>query len=134
MINRQCNKGLTLVETILATVILCASVLALGAISTRSLSQTRLNRQYEQAGRLAQRQLVMIDYMGVENFIESGMTEGDFENLEPVYHWEVTTESVSVGNLYQVKVTVSWVERNRNFDVCVETRFNGKGTVIEATE
>jgi len=48
--------GFTLVETITASVILCGAVLAVGAISTRSLGETRLNRQYEVAAALADRQ------------------------------------------------------------------------------
>ena len=69
MITKQNRRGFTLVETILASVILCASILALGAISTRALSSAKLNRQYETAAALAEKQLVMISYIGIDNFI-----------------------------------------------------------------
>lgn len=123
------KRGFTLVETITASVILCGAVLAVGAISTQSLGETRLNRQYEVAAMLANRQLTMIDYVGVENFIESGQMEGDIEEFEPGYRWEVVTESQGIDNLYLVNITVSWVERNRPYSVSVDTMLNGIGVL-----
>jgi prepilin-type N-terminal cleavage/methylation domain-containing protein len=131
---KQGGRGFTLVEMIVTSVILCGAVLALGAISTRSLVGTRLNRQYEVAAALADRQLRLIDYIGVDNFIEFGQKEGEFEQFEPGYHWEVITESVGIGNLYLVKVTVSWVERNRPYSISVDTRLNGVGRALETEE
>ena len=123
--------GFTLVETMVASVILCGAVLALGAISTRSLVETKLNRQYEVATALAERQLTWIDYIGVENFIESGQMEGDIENFEPGYHWKVVTESQGIDNLYLVNITVSWVERKRLYSISVDTMLNGTGMLVE---
>jgi len=131
---KQNKRGFTLVEMILASIILCGAVLALGAISTQSLSGTRLNRQYEVASALADRQLSLIDYIGVDNFIEFGQMEGEFKQFEPGYHWEVTTKSMGVDNLYLVNITVSWVDRNRPYSISVDTRFDGKGKVLEVKE
>ena len=125
------NSGFTLIETILAGVILCASVLTIGAISTRSVTGTKLNRQYEMAAELANRQLTMIDYIGIENFIEAGNTEGEFKNFEPAYHWEVVTESQGIDNLYMVKITVSWIQRGHSYSVSMDTMLNGAGLLIE---
>ena len=125
MITKHNNKGFTLIETILACVILCASVLTLGAISTRSLITVRLNRQYETAAALAERQLILIDYIGIQDFIMMGQLEGDFEQLELSYHWQVSTRQIDIDNLYEVQITVDWTERNHNYDVSVCTRLNG---------
>ena len=135
VISKQNNiRGFTLIETILAAVILCAGVLALGAISTRSLTATRLNRQFETAASLAQKHLVLIDYIGIEDFIESGKTEGSFDNYQPPYYWQVTTKSLDINNLYHVKLTISWVERNRPYEISIDTRLNGTGVSVEAIE
>ena len=66
---RQNRSGFTLIEAIVASLILCASIMALGAISTRSLVGTRLNRQYEKAASLAQRQLQTIYYIGIDGLM-----------------------------------------------------------------
>lgn len=129
---KKFNRGFTLVETILASIILCGAVLAIGAISTRCLSETRLNRQYEVAAALLDKQLTMIDYVGIENFIELGRMEGEFEDFEPGYYWKVVTASQAIDNLYQVNITVTWVERNRPCSISVDTMFNGKGILIGA--
>ena len=134
MRTKKIKSGFTLVETILASVILCGAVLALGAISTRSLTGTRLNRQYEVAAALADKQLTLIDYMGVENFIESGQTEGEFEQFGPGFYWEVVTESGDIDNLYMVNITVNWVERNRSHSVSVDTKLSGTGMLISTEQ
>ncbi len=128
------RAGFTLVEAILSSVILSGAVLALGAISTRSLVETKLNRQYEVATALAERQLTWIDYIGVEGFIEMGQTEGEFQGFEPTYHWQVGTEYQYVDNLYLVNMTVSWVDRNHNYSVLVSTMLNGTGGMIETAQ
>ncbi len=124
------RKGFTLVEIVVASIILSGSVLALGAVSTRCLIGTRLNRQYETAVALADKQLRMIDYMGVEVFNESGQTQGRFEEFEPGYDWEVFTEYREIDNLYFVNITVSWVERNRPRSISIDTMLNGTSTLI----
>ena len=131
---KKIKRGFTLVETVLASIILCGAVLAMGAISTRSVSEIRLNRQYEVAAALADRQLTLIDYIGVDNFIEFGQMEGQFEEAEPGYHWRAVAEYLGIGSLYQVNITVSWVERNRPYSVSVDARFNGTGMFAETEE
>jgi len=127
-------KGFTLIETILACVILCTSILVLGAICTRSLSGIRLNRQYEQAAALVEKQLVFIDYIGIKDFMGSGQLEGDIEQSGQTYHWQASVKRVNIENLYDVKVTVVWTERNHNYDVSACTRFIAEGLFGEAAE
>ena len=119
------KNGFTLVETLVATVILCSSVLVLGAVGTRCLAQARLNRQYDLAAALADRQLSFIDYLGVGQFIEMGQTQGRFDELEPGYAWYAITESQGVDNLYKVTITVSWIERGNGHSISVDTMLDG---------
>jgi len=128
---RKKRGGFTLVETIVSSVILCGSVLAIGAASTRALSYTRLNRQYEVAASLADRQLTMIDYFGIDSFIESGQMQGEFDQIGPGYYWKVVTEEDEIDGLYKVNVTVSWVKYNRTYSVSLDTKLNGTGELIE---
>ncbi len=126
------KNGFTLVETIVATVLLSFSVLALAAGATRAMSNTKLNRQREVAASLADQQLVMIDKMGVEEFILLGQTEGVFEDYRPTYTWTVVTESDIIDYLYLVRVIISWNERKKNYSVAVDTMLNGKGLLTQA--
>ena len=125
------NRGFTLVETVTASAILCGAVLTVGAISTRSLSGTRLNRRYEMAASLIDKQLSLIDYVGIDEFIELGQMEGVFEESEPEYRWEVVTEYQDIDSLYLVTITVSWVEHNRPYSISANTMLDGISVFIE---
>jgi type II secretory pathway pseudopilin PulG len=133
IVTKRKNKGFNMVETIVASVILSGAVLTVGAISARSLNATRLNRQYEIAAALIDRQLSMIDYIGIDNFIERGQKEGFFDEYEPGFRWNVSTEYKDKDNLYLIKITVNWVERKRPYNITVDTMFNGIGALTDVT-
>ena len=118
-----------MVETLVATVILSGAVLALGAISTNALTDTRLNRHYEVAAAIAERQLGMIDFAGIDQFIKLDRTEGIDEESEPgcPYQWKVTTAYQNTDNLYLVTISVSWMEGKRTYSVTAQTMLNGSG-------
>ncbi len=128
------NRGFNLIETLVASAILSGAVLTVGAISTNALSMVRLNRQYETAATIADKQLRMIDYIGVDDFVEMGQTEGDVEDFEPGYHWEVAAEYQEIDSLYLITIKVSWAEMNRIRTLVVETMIDGESTYIEGEE
>jgi len=119
------KNGFTLVEVIASSVILCAAVMIVGSIATRALIGTRLNRRYETAAFLADKQLGLIDYVGIDSVSELGEMEGDLEEAGDTYHWVVETEYQEIDNLYLIKATVSWVEANRPYSLAVDTMFDG---------
>ncbi|MHC4543344.1 MAG: type IV pilus modification PilV family protein [Planctomycetota bacterium] len=124
------KRGFTLVETLTASAILSGAVLTLVAITTRSLTETRLNRHYEIAASIINRQLSLLDYTGIDEFIELGRADGVVEDFEPGYHWEVTTEYQGIDSLYLVTITVTWTERNRPYSVSVDTMLNGESIYV----
>ena len=119
------KKGFTLVEVIASSVILCAAVMIVGSIATRALIGTRLNRRYETAAALADKQLGLIDYVGIDSVSELGELEGELEEAGETYHWQIETEYQEIDNLYLVKATISWVEANRPYSLIVDTMFDG---------
>ena len=132
MVQAKTNKkGFSLIETLVASAILSGAVLTLGAISTMSLSGTRVNRRYETALSLIDKQLSLIDYVGIDEFVELGQMEGDFEEIEPGYHWEVVTEYQDIDSLYLVTITVSWVDGRRPYSLSVDTMLDGISVYIE---
>lgn len=132
MVQAKTNKkGFSLIETLVASAILSGAVLTIGAISTMSLSGTRVNRRYETALSLIDKQLSLIDYVGIDEFVELGQMEGDFEEVEPGYHWEVVTEYQEIDSLYLVTITVSWVDGRRPYSLSVDTMLNGISVYIE---
>lgn len=125
------HTGFSLIETLVAGTILSGTVLAVLAASTMSISSTRLNRQYEAAGALAEKQLTMIDFIGIDEFIDGGELEGISEDTEPVFYWNVETEYQDIDSLYRLTMTVTWIDRNHPYSLVVETMLNGESTYIE---
>jgi len=118
-------KGFTLVEVIAASVILCGAVMLVGRVGTQAMTGTKLNRRYEMACSVVDRQLTLIDYVGIDAFIEGGETEGQSDDLGYTFNWQVETEYLELDSLYLVKITVSWLEGVRPYSITVETMFDG---------
>jgi len=129
--DKRHTQGFTLVEVIAASVILSGAVMLVGSIGTQAMLGTGLNRRHEMAASLIDKQLNLIDYLGIDAFIESGETEGDSEDVGFPMHWQVETEDQEIDSLYLVRITVSWVERNRPYSVTVDTLFNGEALMEE---
>ena len=125
--DRTRQRGFNLIETLTASVI--------GSICTKALVGTRLNAHYEVAASIIDRQLTLIDYTGIDAFIEAGQMEGFVETLEPGYQWQVTTEYEGTDSIYLVTITVSWLEGKRPYHLTTQTMLNGTSTVtIPLTE
>ena len=77
------------------------------------------------------KQLSLIDYVGIDEFVELGQTEGVFEDIEPEYHWEVVTEYEDIDSLYLVTITVSWVDGNRPYSLSVDTMLDGISIYVD---
>lgn len=125
------NRGFNLVETLVASAILSGAVVTVAAISTNAMTMTRLNRQYEMAAAIAEKQLCMIEYAGIDVIAESGTIDGDVEDFDPAYHWELTTEYIEIDSVYLVTIVVSWAEGNRPRFFTMQTMLNGQSTYVE---
>jgi Tfp pilus assembly protein PilV len=125
--------GFNLVETLVASMILSGSVLALAAITTNALTDTTRNRHHEMAAAVIDEQLSMIDYMGIDQFLKLDQTEGVDEKSEPSYHWKISTTYQSTDNLYLVTITVTWAEGKRPYSVTAQTMLDGTGLAATTT-
>ncbi len=127
------RRGFSLVETLIAGMILSGAVLTLGAISTNALTATRLNRHYATAAALLDRQLTLIDFAGIDSFTQAGEMEGVIEDFEPGYQWRVTTEYQGTDYLYLVTIAMSWMEGKRPYNLTVQTMLDGTGTTTNTS-
>ena len=132
LVNKK-RKGFSLIETMAAALILSGGVVTLCALSTRSLTAVKANREKESAWEVLDRQLTMIDYIGIEEFIELGQMQGQIGSEEgggEVYYWEVETEEGVYDYLYNVDIFVSWGPGGRSGRISAATALNGQGTLF----
>lgn len=120
----QQRKGFTLLEALVASVILGGAVVGIGTISTRCLDQARLSREYDTAWRLLDRQLTIIDYMGLDAFLREGVTDGEIDDFGPRYHWRVEVRKQETGDLHLVSIALEWADRARPYKVSLSTLLN----------
>lgn len=126
MLAKTKTKGFTLVEVVASSIILCGAVMIVGAIGTQAVTGTHLNRRYEMAASLADKQLGLIDYIGIDSIVEMGQMDGEYEDSGYTYNWKIDTEYQEIDSLYLVTLTVSWVDRNRPYSISVDTMLNGE--------
>ena len=103
-----------------------------GAIGTKTLIGTRLNRRYEMAASLIDKQLSLIDCIGIDSIVEMGRMDGEFEDSGYLYNWQIETEYQEIDSLYLVTVTASWVEGNRPYSLSVDTMLDGETLMDES--
>ncbi len=125
MKRKRKKKSFTLVETIAAALLLSLSVVVMAGISVRSLRTARSIMIYEQAWDLVDRQLTMVDYIGIRKYILSGRTEGTFEADGVEFVWMLNISETTLSYLYDVTVTVGWSEQQVYKKVKAQTRLSG---------
>ena len=124
------RMAFSLIETIVAAALLSGGVVAISAISTNSCRGVKLNRENELAWDLLDRQLTMIDFMGIDAFVESGETTGLFESEsggDPTHYWDVQATPMEIDYLYSVNIIVGWGEGSRLREISLTTMLNGQG-------
>ncbi len=131
------RKGFSLVETVIAALLLSGAVVTICTLSTRSLTAVKTNREYESAWEILDRQLTLIDCIGIEEFIEAGRMSGQFgdkESGQMVHYWEVETEEGSADYLYKVYISVWWGAGGSGGKVSASTVLNGTGSLVLSSE
>lgn len=116
------KKAFTLVETIAAALLLSVSVVMMAGISTHSLRTARSIVLSEQAWDLADRQLTMVDTIGIGSYLLNGPTRGTYEGDGIEFDWTIKISETSQSSLYDVTVVVGWTEQYRYKTVQVQTR------------
>ncbi|NCC52838.1 MAG: prepilin-type N-terminal cleavage/methylation domain-containing protein [Spartobacteria bacterium] len=111
------KQGLTLIEVMLALVILGISLVGLTATTSRCLAIARKARNYENARRLLG-QIELTDPLFDEE-IEPGDDSGSFDPPYEDYKWSRTIEQVAEEGedeegLYKITMRVIWSDRGRD--------------------
>ena len=114
---RSANRGMTLIEVLVAFVILALAMGVILQIFSGGMRNARLAEGYSRAVFLAESQLAAV---GLEQALTVGEVSGQ---VNPDLRWRVNISPLDDGGasaqlatpmqLYQVHVTVSWVDEGR---------------------
>ena len=107
---RRAQSGFTLVEMIVATVLLAVGVVAtLGAIHAAAQT-TQAADGAQMSALLAQKQLTQLELQPDQ--LTGGDQQGEFGDEYPGYKWQQSVEATDYANLFKVTLTVSWGSGN----------------------
>lgn len=128
-------RGVSLLETVLAASLLGGVVMTVCGLSASSLRSVRLNQEHEKAWDYIERQLTLIDLVGVEAMRQSGQNGGQFESLDGrIWRWSVQITDTGITSLYDVVVRVDWDGAGRPRGVECRTRMAGRAATVDATQ
>ena len=102
------RNGFTLVEVLVAGVILALSAVALGLTVSNCIHSLSLARDYQRAAELLDKTFTKIDLIGPARMFYEGPTQGVFNEPHHKFAWQAEIDSRLEGNLYQVTVRILW--------------------------
>ena len=101
-------RGFTLVEALLAGVILALSAGVLGTSLRQSYQSVQIAAQSRQAAQVLDEILTRIDLIGPDRISREGPTEGSVAGPAGALNWQATIQPRLEGHLFEVTVRVSW--------------------------
>lgn len=105
---RRSRDGFTLVEALVAGVILALSAGVLGVAVRGGMRSMTLAREYQTAAELMDRVLTKIDVVGAARMAEEGPLEGAFEPPNESFSWSAQIVPRQEGDLCEVTVKIVW--------------------------
>lgn len=122
---RRGREGLSLIEVLVALVIMGVGISSMVVATSRSLAVARKAKQYETARRLVgQVDLeIPLNLEEIEEGTESGRFTGEFRD----YSWTRETTKIEPEELemYYIRTSVSWTEKGKRASEDVETYLFG---------
>ena len=129
------NKGVSLLETVMAAAILAGSVMTVCGLSAKGLRSIRLNQEYEKAWDYLDRQLILIDTAGVSILSEGTSASGQFESFgDRAWQWTAQAEESELAGLYDVIVRVEWMSGGKPKQIRCQTRLCGQPGSLDEPE
>jgi len=118
------QRGLTLAEVVVASVLLGVGVA--GLISSATLAMRNQKRADERSVALcvAQEVLAQVEMIGAHTWLLGRPTKGTETREGADYQWELKIEQRPVGELFSVQVAVNWVSAGAGGSVALETWLN----------
>ncbi|HSV72235.1 MAG TPA: type II secretion system minor pseudopilin GspI [Chthonomonadales bacterium] len=120
---RRCARGFTLIEMVVATIVLFiggVAALSCMGLATRAIGSAR---DHQTAAVLAQDRLAQMSLSAAD--LTAGDEEGTFGDEHPGFAWQQSIESTDVTGLLRVTLTVSWPVGTRSRSVAFVTHLRG---------
>ena len=112
------NEAFTLLEVVLAIVIMGAAMLAIMQGIAQCLNSVESIRNHGTARELFSNKLAELE---LREELEEGYEDGDFEETHPGFAWSTEVSPTDYPDLYQVRIRIEWTEQGQVVSHSVET-------------
>jgi prepilin-type N-terminal cleavage/methylation domain-containing protein len=123
-VKRRSNRGFTLIEALVSTVLLGVGVVGLMSAATLGLRNSQRAGQRSMAMYLAMEKLAEVEVMGPHIWMLGHPMEGSEPRGSAEYLWTIAIDQLAVGELFDVRVKVQWSSAAGDGSVELETWLN----------
>lgn len=116
---RSSNEGFTIVEVLVALVLLGVAVMMTVNLTTQNQDNLAQTRWQDTAIALAREKLFELEQDG---FSASTGKSGDFGSEHPGYEWQASAHATNRTKFYRLLLTVSWGDKENRY-VTIEKLF-----------
>jgi prepilin-type N-terminal cleavage/methylation domain-containing protein len=122
--NRPKNRGFSLIEVMVAAGLLGTVTVTVCTLGAKSLASMRVCREYEKAWDVLDRQMVLLEQIGVTSLVSRSNLSGviDDSQSQTQWKWQMNIESLEVEELYALTLTVEWVSEGKARRIRCDTR------------
>jgi prepilin-type N-terminal cleavage/methylation domain-containing protein len=111
------NSGFSLLEIMIASVILSTGLIAVLNSFIRPMRAQEISTDYFKAGLLAERKMFEV----CNGSPSEGMSNGIFEDFDKRFSWDMDALASEGAPFMEVKLKVIWHSQNKNQDLSVST-------------
>lgn len=129
------NKGFSLVEVLVAAGLLATATVTICALGAKSLSALRIHQEYEKAWDMLDRQMVLLDQIGIQALISNPNLSGIINDQHSAmqWRWQAVLEPLEIEQLYSLTMMLEWVSENRVRRIQCDTRLRAATETTSTT-
>jgi hypothetical protein len=126
------DKGFSLIETLVAAGLLATATVTICTLGAKSLSSLRVHQDYEKAWDMLDRQMVLIEQLGVGTLVNTPNASGVINDQQggQQWQWRVSAEPLEIERLYRLTMTLEWISDGKVRRIQCDTRLRAAEDIV----
>jgi Tfp pilus assembly protein PilV len=126
------HRGFSLIETLVAAGLLATATVTICTLGAKSLSSLRAHQDYEKAWDILDRQMVLIEQLGVQTLVNNPKASGVINDQQSgqQWQWRVSVEPLEIERLYSLSMTLEWVSDGKARRIQCDTRLRAAEDIV----
>jgi len=130
---RRRERGFTLIETLVAGMILALAAAVMATALSHSYGSLSDARDERRAATLLNELLTKVDLVGASRIAAEGPHSGNFDGADERFSWSIDVSNRPQGHLYEVTATLTWMNGPQEKSLSMHTYLNDPPNSHDAT-